>query len=1258
MEFCAAKKTIVAALAGFCLIAEVKESSAVEFVSTSRVSDNESGLNELISAHINKTKSRNVHNSVDSVELAESQSRYMKYSYTAPSSPANLPASAMTGGAADIDLSGNPDNKPILAYLKESNTLISPVDDQDAAPGVWGESSPILSSGSAYILAPLSLDGENTITKYELNSVQNELMLKYTQADLQKTSYGSGSSVKYFEWITDENGNKKLVEVSSPTSGETSIIYHYDEADTHLRINNSSNYGNVTGNFISSHVSSNGGAIYNNGTIGDIASDFISNSVSQGNGGAIYNSSNITGNITGDFIGNSVSVIGGNTTVYAFGGAIFNKSNITNIVGDFIGNSVSAIGGNTSVNAYGGVIANKGGHIGDIEGVFSGNFSYAYNTATSASAMAEGGVIENNTAGVIDNIRGEFTGNYCIGTLADGGVIHNIEGSKIGSITGNFINNYTKSFEDITPEDRPGVKLHAQGGAIYNYMSTIGDITGNFINNYAKSTRHTYGGAIISLGENTSVGNITGDFTGNYSAGGVLGAAGAIYNASIMGLIKGAFTGNYAEGLGTTAQGGAIFNSGSIAGLQGDGFSDNYVTANTNAFGGAIYNTGTFTNGIKNVSFKNNYAKSSSGFAKGGAIYTTNNLSIIADNGISEFTGNYIQVGNGEKEAEALYIDSTANVTFIAQNNGTIKFDDNINATSSSNKLFLQGDTTGSIYLNGLLKNVTAQLDSGNLYFNTDTFKNSQLTVQGGSINLSDNLYKTYNFKNLSSNSSAHWNLDIDLASKKSDVFSVAGGSGTIYIDNINTSNLPSEDCSIILQIIKSSSSSGPQLSLNSSLMAKELLKETIVFEADTINAVTNWDTIYQKLEQIVRQYRQLGLATTNTANDSIEYKVFNEILDNGYSIQGDTLKLWNQLDTTDAKTFKFADASNTYTLTDNLGATKGNSTVSGVANGNNKSTLNMNGKTGFEVASGKTLTLNNVNITNAVNSEGSVVNNASGGVANINNINLNSTNSNAAIKNAGTLNVTGGTNTIGTAISGTGTMNINGGSTLTMNNNKSITQGTVNVNNGTLNLSDTAKVNGTLTLGASGTANMSANGITSNVTNAGNLNLSGGILNHIIRGSGTTNIKGTVTSNSAVLQAISIISGADLTINASNIGGAVSNTGELKLIGGTLNKAVSGAGSTTITGDLTNAGGINQAVTVNSGVILTNNAALGSDTGMITNAGTINSSASNIEGDVSNAGTVTRREVWQKGWGSLAKERYIIYIDKYVSRITFLVSF
>ncbi len=500
-----------------------------------------------------------------------------------------------------------------------------------------------------------------------------------------------------------------------------------------------------------------GGALYNNlggyyySRIGDITGSFTGNWAKAGceaQGGAIYNGvqgSSSTGyekkigNIIGDFNSNYVTTRDGDgesSDSLAYGGAIFNGSKIGDITGNFTGNYVDTKLG----TGLGGAIYNKGNYvqIGAIKGDFIGNY------AISESAGAQGGAIFNDyysrgsSSYGIGNITGNFTGNYVKGSSeSSGGAIYNQ--NKIGTITGNFNLNHVES-----------VNAAAKGGAIYNNnsYSYISNITGSFTNNYASGKETSYGGAISN---EYNIGTITGSFKDNYvkSTSGIAYGGGIYNNSTISGLNDGTYSGNYASGS-TGAFGGAIYNTNSISnGIQNSTFTGNYVTTSSgDAQGGAIYNSAAsyYNLNIKNTSFKDNYAKSTTGTAHGGAIYTVKDIVITADNAATEFSGNYVQSGSGAKEAEAIYMNG-ANVTLTAQNNGSIKFDDNINAASSSSYLYLQGNSTGNIFLNGQVKTARTILNGGNLTFGTDTFKTSSLDANGGVINLQDEKINNYNIK-------------------------------------------------------------------------------------------------------------------------------------------------------------------------------------------------------------------------------------------------------------------------------------------------------------------------------------------------------------------------------------------------------------------------------------------------------------------------------------------------------------------------------
>ena len=91
------------------------------------------------------------------------------------------------------------------------------------------------------------------------------------------------------------------------------------------------------------------------------------------------------------------------------------------------------------------------------------------------------------------------------------------------------------------------------------------------------------------------------------------------------------------------------------------------------------------------------------------------------------------------------------------------------------------------------------------------------------------------------------------------------------------------------------------------------------------------------------------------------------------------------------------------------------------------------------------------------------------------------------------------------------------------------------------------------------------------------------------------------------------------MTSSASNLGGAITNAAQLELNGGKLAQNITGAGSTTISGEVTNSASIGQNVTVASTGNLTSN--LADITGTVTNEGTFNL-GDNLSKDIAGNGT------------------------------------
>ena len=272
---------------------------------------------------------------------------------------------------------------------------------------------------------------------------------------------------------------------------------------------------------------------------------------------------------------------------------ITTDQNGADINNDFVGLNVTT----TSSSAYGGAIDNYYGTIDNITGDFIGNYA-------SGSPYAKGGAIY-NYSGTIEDITGDFINNY---SNSRAGAILN-EGS-IGDIKGKFIGNY---LQDVGS---------AKGGAIYNGEGSIASITGDFINNYVKTTGERSGASGGALYNNAEIsGDITGDFIGNY-VDGFFGDGGAIYasSTSVMQNITGDFIKNYVSAHESSGMGGAIYiNNSSAKDITGS-FVQNYIKASSSAYGGAIYN---YHSDITNItgSFIGNYAETEESEAQGGAIW-------------------------------------------------------------------------------------------------------------------------------------------------------------------------------------------------------------------------------------------------------------------------------------------------------------------------------------------------------------------------------------------------------------------------------------------------------------------------------------------------------------------------------------------------------------------------------------------------------------------------------------------------------------
>ena len=311
--------------------------------------------------------------------------------------------------------------------------------------------------------------------------------------------------------------------------------------------------------------------------------------------------------------------------------------------------------------------------------------------------------------------------------------------------------------------------------------------------------------------------------------------------------------------------------------------------------------------------------------------------------------------------------------------------------TGSANyNIQISGEETDVTTLGGQITNADTTMTSGTLKFETGTFADTTdtLDVQGGTVALDDGAINNYEINDLTSSADASYALDVDLTNKLADTIKVTtSGKGTITLDNLNISGSvenPSEEYKI--QILDTPTSD-LQLALSEKLQG-ELDDEYLIGSRtdvtyDIVKEVTNWKDNYNKYSQLVETFGKLGLATTDTTNDSIGITVSRvEEGEIQTGSMGDTLRVVNNSDDEANKTFEFDTAQDEYTVSENLGQTSGTVNVAGVTDGEKSSTIDMNGHSGFELVQGSGLNITNTEVKNADASQGSVINSADAGAS------------------------------------------------------------------------------------------------------------------------------------------------------------------------------------------------------------------------------------------------------------------------------------
>ena len=611
---------------------------------------------------------------------------------------------------------------------------------------------------------------------------------------------------------------------------------------------------------------------------------------------------------------------------------------------------------NESGEIFGGAIKNQG-TLNVKDSTFNNNTGYS------------GGAIFNSSTGTLNITNSTFTNNTATKSDGDGGAV--VNSGTINTLNGIFTNNSayynggaianTVNISTINAEFKNNSAQN--GGAIYNYYdATIGDINGEFTTNSSN-----FGGAVYNLG---TIDKVNANFSNNSATQG-----GAIYNSKgTIKSIQGDFINNSSSSTEGSTLGGAIYNTGNIGTIIGN-FIGNYTsstsTSDAEHRGGAIYNGGnqstiTGTIGeIINSSFYNNYMSTAlSTHPYGGAIYTTNDLTITANgdlsinDGITIFKGNYTKtqfdtIDNAIFMAKGINSHQLITLKLNSINNGKIYMYDKIDGFNyyghSAYTVNITGDNTGYLYL-----------------FND--IVDGHVTTDNTTISTINSEIYNYEFFTLTSEDTANYEIDVDLqnATPQSDTFTIERTSnGKITISNINHIGAMKD---YKVQILKAQDDN-IQLDLTDDLKNKYngTTTETLL-TSDEMKADVNWKDTFKTYKQEKTTTSTLALDTINTTNDSITFSQttsLGQVVESGTA--GDTLALLNQYETTDTRNFNFDNATDVYTVQSDLGTTSsGTININGVSTETGRSTINGNSKILFQLDNETDLNLNNVKIQNA----------------------------------------------------------------------------------------------------------------------------------------------------------------------------------------------------------------------------------------------------------------------------------------------------
>ena len=658
----------------------------------------------------------------------------------------------------------------------------------------------------AVSFTPVTEKDDNTISQFQYNQATGGFEPVFYRVDV-KTEYGTGDTALNFGWEEGADGNPTFTQnPTAPIAPE--IIYKYDSSapvNEALEVTTDISDTPITGNFINLDKSNLNNRIYihDGGKVSDLNGNFINIDIDNGRNWS--NAEGEIGNLNGNFIYSPI--VNWNGT-------------IKKIKGNFIGSETSAI---RSYSEY------AGNEIGSIVGNFIGN-RHGW----------DGGAIYNGNRSevksTIGSISGNFINNYVFNDSDDGsalgGAIYNTgnigkESNQIRDNAASQLNTAVQYNSQTLINSETGESFTAYIAVNSENMPLTAEQLGEYLASGGKVIRYAMTGTVDSAQFEESKELLEEDISGGYAsttpadipAGNILTTDDIIANlASEAPIHDSLFIGNHVKSVSGGAAGGAIYNDGligyKVTGEIDDEQNNPYVDIDFDKIVEEVQSIPS----IQNSSFYNNYAEIESGeafAAVGGAIYSSTDITIAADDGESIFSGNKV-INNGVEESNAIFMGTNetyeydselradvytkhaSTLTLDARNNGLVYFDDKIDGlttttgqyygqenpeTGENEKIWLEkkendrynveltGDGTGKIVLNNDVLNADLRMNEGaNVYLGReDVLDTNNVTLNGGSLFLLNNKAGTANFDTLSISADTDLMVDVDLANSTMD---------------------------------------------------------------------------------------------------------------------------------------------------------------------------------------------------------------------------------------------------------------------------------------------------------------------------------------------------------------------------------------------------------------------------------------------------------------------------------------------------------